>query len=57
MTAYRIAVLRGNSPRLSALSVRRHLTVTAASYCEALKLVARLNAVVVASYPSKGGLQ
>ena len=54
MTAYRIAVLHGNSPRLSALSVSRHLTLTANSYREALTLAARLNAIIVASYPAKG---
>lgn len=57
MTAYRIAVLHGNSPRLSALSVDRHLTLTATSYHEALKLATGLNAVIVARYPSKGGQQ
>ena len=54
MTAYRCAVLRGNSPRLSALSVARHLTLTATSYREAMKMTTRLNAVIVASYPAKG---
>lgn len=54
MTAYRIAVLRGKSPRLSALSVTRHLTLNANSYSEAMKMAARLNAVIVASYPAKG---
>ena len=54
MTAYRIAVLHGNSPRLSALSVARHQILTASSYREALKLAARLNAIIVASYPAKG---
>ncbi|WP_163371109.1 hypothetical protein [Endozoicomonas acroporae] len=54
MTAYRLAVLHGNSPRLSALSVASHQILTANSYREALKLAARLNAVIVASYPAKG---
>ena len=54
MTAYRIAVLRGKSARLSALSVTRHLTLNANSYSEAMKMAARLNAVIVASYPAKG---
>ncbi len=57
MTAYRCAVLRGSSIRLSAIFVDRYLTLTATSYREAMKMAARLNAVVVASYPSKGGLQ
>ena len=54
MTAYRIAVLRGKSAHLSALSVTRHLTLNANSYHEAMKMAARLNAVIVASYPAKG---
>ena len=54
MTAYRCAVLRDNGPRLSALSVARHLTLTATSYREAMKMATRLNAVIVASYPAKG---
>ena len=56
MTTFRFAVLHGNSPRLSALSVARHLTLTATSYREALKLADRLNAVIVASYPAKGAI-
>ena len=54
MTVYRIAVLRGKSARLSALSVTRHLTLNANSYSEAMKMATRLNAVIVASYPAKG---
>lgn len=54
MTAFRIAVLHGKSPRLSALSVTRHLTLNANSYRKAMKMAARLNAVIVASYPAKG---
>lgn len=57
MTAYRIAVLHGNSPRLSACSVAHYRMLTAASYRQALKLAAGLNAVIVARYPSKGGQQ
>ena len=54
MTAFRIAVLHGKSPRLSALSVTHHLTLNANSYRKAMKMAARLNAVIVASYPAKG---
>ena len=57
MTAYRIAVLHGNSRRLSACSVSHYRMLTATSYREALKLAARLNALVIACYPSKGGQQ
>ena len=55
MTAYRLAVLIGNSPRLSACSVYSYLTLTATNYREALKQAARLNTVIVVHYPAKRG--
>ena len=56
MTAYRCAVLRDNGPRLSALSVARHLTLTTTSYRQAMKMATRLNAVIVASHAVKGAV-
>ncbi len=47
MTAYRIALIKGNSPRLSACFVHHTQTITASSYRAAVRKARRLNALVI----------
>ena len=54
MTTYRLAVLSGNTARLSACSVHHYQTITATSYQKVSALAAVLNAVVIARYPVTG---
>ena len=51
---YRLAILSGDSARLSACSVRHYQTITATSYQKVSALAAVLNAVVIARYPATG---
>ena len=47
MAKYRIAVLTGNSPRLSERSVQHYQTISARSYPAAVATATRMNAIVI----------